>query len=264
MEIVIALTLIALVTAIAYAQLEGSTRAKPGAANPYLNLRSMRELMWLFQTHRGKSIAWLSGEKEADKELRVISQRIQLESDKLGRQVQGAGNQNWLATKKLWNKVSCNWRQLAIEDNFRLHNALVKQLMFAIEDEITLLQIQDLLFVGAKADAPCSSLLEIIEFLGQTRAIGTNVTSSGKCQSIAKIRLCYLSQQLQTSIERLRAQDPEFHQRQKLVEPVVKCVKEHLLPANDLMSSKDWFALCTKSINGLYAQFDEKLHLTKP
>lgn len=263
MLIVSLVTLGMLLSAITFVQLRSVAGNNRSSKDSLQRLATLRELMWLFQTHRGKSIAWLSGDKNVVVELRNLQSRIQLDIKKLNSSAKHSSkNSNWQATQLLWTKVASQWRDGPVEMSFKLHNALIKQHMFAMEDEITCLESRQVLIREGGYSQFSSSLLNMIEFMGQTRAIGTSVTSSGKCQSIAKIRLCYLSQKLQSSVQQVKGQDADFKQREKLIAPVVSCVKENLLPAHNLMSTKDWFALCTESIDALYAYFDQTLCLT--
>lgn len=131
--------------------------------------------------------------------------------------------------------------------------------MYCLEDELTsalILNDKDTVYSHAYSGG---KLLNVIEYLGQTRAIGTNVTSSGKCESVTKIRLSYLSQKLNESVCNLENQDIKFKHHSGLIPPILQCVQERLLPAQNLMSTQEWFSLCTGSIDTLYQHFDETI-----
>ncbi|MCC2604520.1 nitrate- and nitrite sensing domain-containing protein [Planctobacterium marinum] len=220
-------------------------------------LKTLRQLMWLFQTHRGKSIAWLSGDTQVFAELTEIAHRIQKAINDYRSTEQSSSY--WLSTVKLWQQISEQWRNNTVEVNFKQHNALIRQLMYTIEDELSLALLTQRNENSNAASQSGGNLLYVIEFLGQTRAIGTNVTSSGRCESITKIRLCYLSQKLSESVSLLERLDTGFKHQARLIPPILQCVQEHLLPAQNLMSTQEWFSLCTESIDALYRYFDQTI-----
>ena len=220
-------------------------------------LKTLRQLMWLFQTHRGKSIAYLSGDTKVLKEIEVIARQIENAIKDYGDAEQSSPY--WSSTLTLWQRIVKQWHKSTIEENFKQHNALIKQLMYCLEDELTSALIMNNKAAIYSHAYSGGKLLNVIEYLGQTRAIGTNVTSSGKCESVTKIRLSYLSQKLNESVCNLESQDIKFKHHSGLIPPILQCVQERLLPAQNLMSTQEWFSLCTGSIDTLYQHFDETI-----
>ncbi|BDX06216.1 nitrate- and nitrite sensing domain-containing protein [Planctobacterium marinum] len=224
-----------------------------------IHLRAWRHLMWLFQQHRGKSTAFLNGDETTQKDLLGLEAKITEGINSLKHAP--SKNRNWQATIQLWQELSKHWQQKSVEDNFKLHNTLIKQLIFAIEDEISWMASFRSASKSSDFEQTTISLLNTIEFVGQTRAIGTSVTASRKCESITKIRLCYLSQKLQQTAESLQEKDVQSRQKKALITAIIQQVQERLLPAQNLMTTKAWFDLCTDSIDGLYTHFDKSIDL---
>jgi len=159
-----------------------------------LNVKTLKQLIYCIQQHRGMTAAFLSGKKEMLPKMKIIRQRIQ-ENIRESELTFAQDNERWHSFLDHWQRLS---RGSASEaDSFDQHTLLIKNILYLLEDEAE----KGLLFSQFLPKFPQAGYVwrEVIgatEMIGQARAIGVSVATQKTCSSIDNIRLSFLQQQI--------------------------------------------------------------------
>jgi len=166
------------------------------------NITHIKQLMSLVQIHRGLNSAFLNGDQSKASVISSTTNKIKSEIKYLELQDSIYQNHRWKTFNEEWVflKEANNTRNADI--SFTLHTHLIVSLLYLLEDEAE----------GSYLNAMClpqfptigfvwRELISTTEAIGQSRAIGMGVATSKKCSSVHKIRLSFLQQNMQKTME---------------------------------------------------------------
>ena len=225
------------------------------------SLKLLRVLLAGIQKHRGQTMAYIKGEKDALPIIEGLQRRVNLDIQA----VEQAGawfksNEQWLSLTQHWYRLEENYSQLTVEDNLEQHGKLIKNILYLIEEmaeEHFLLRVEQFKRYGC--DSLWKDLLTTAEYMGQARALGVGIVASGECSSVERIRIHYLHDKIKASIARLADKMPTVWQANPTVTRLIQCLAEDLTNNPKALSSTEYFELATKAIDSLYEQFDKAL-----
>ncbi|MES3006906.1 MAG: nitrate- and nitrite sensing domain-containing protein [Pseudomonadota bacterium] len=221
-------------------------------------LHSLRIMLAKVQQHRGLSGAFLNGRKE----LLLQLQSLQYDIERELREIPAADR--WMEENQRWQGIASHWQRLvqhfqsnSAANNLIQHNLLIKNVLCMIDD---MAQAHDLLALRSRDGKPLyvawRDLLLASECVGQARALGTSILSSGSCDTVAKIRLRYLIQKIEASTAKVWAQIPASQENVDKLEILLKCIETELIGARSRISVPEYFAIATAAIDSLFEQYD--------
>ncbi|KZY30613.1 hypothetical protein A3752_02715 [Oleiphilus sp. HI0081] len=172
--------------------------------NCLAQLNSLKSLLIQIQKHRGLTTGYLHGEKTLQADIKTVRADV----NKLWASL--VSNHPSLTKDKLFEGISSHWqrletRALTIEANNNIdqHNRLITNLLYLIENQTEKNSLLVALSREAGLDVIWKELLDTIESIGQTRAIGMGIVSEGKSSALDRIKLKYLNDRVSTQFESL-------------------------------------------------------------
>jgi len=237
-----------------------------------VNIAHIKLLISIVQTHRGLSSAWLNGDLSKQAMLLKLEQQAHQEIEQLNNKNSVDKNGRWGSFTDHWGRLNKHDDTRDAENNFKQHTQMIASLLYLLEDEaershlntMSLPNLPNIGFVWRE-------LVATAEIIGQSRAIGTGVATSKKCTSVNKIRLSFLQQNMQktindtlpklTSLEGFTSKHSELLKAAKSkMEFLSKTIECELITANEISINQDeYFALATNSIKALDEIFNHQV-----
>lgn len=236
------------------------------------NIAHIKMLISLVQSHRGLSSAWLNGDKSKVGPLHDLEQKISVEVDYLESQSVIQETSRWFGFTDHWGRLNQQDKNNEPEYSFKQHTILVANLLYLLEDEaershLNAICLPDLPSIGFV----WRELVVTTETIGQSRAIGTGVATTKTCSSVHKIRLSFLQQNIQktmnetlsklSSLERFAKTHSELlNVAKSKMEFFSKTIEHELIGSNAITINQDeYFALASDSIKALDNIFDHQM-----
>lgn len=161
-----------------------------------LNVKEIKVLIYYAQQHRGMVSAYLNGDKAAFDKITVLRKKIARTLRKIELQVSNE-NERLQSFVEHWQRLGNREITLSTESSFSQHTALIKNLLYLVEDEAERgLLFSQFLPQYPKVGYVWREVLCSTEIIGQIRAIGVGVATRKICSSTDKIRLSFLKQQI--------------------------------------------------------------------
>ena len=166
---------------------------------------ALKNLLVQIQKHRGLTTAYLDGGEEefipAIRDKRSLADKIwvSLVSDNPSL----IEDSLYLGIKDHWERLKKRWPNRSVDNNIEQHNRLILNLMRLIEsqEEDNILFVELLREQGL--DLSWKTLLETIEMLGQIRAIGTGIVSSGKSKVLERNKMMFLVERVDGQLNKI-------------------------------------------------------------
>jgi len=229
-------------------------------------------LISLIQSHRGLSSALLNGDNSKQAPLQALEQQVEIEVLSLKDQIAIQETSRWSGFIDHWSRLNKQDSQRDSENSFKQHTQLISNLLYLLEDEAErshlnatcLAKLQAIGFVWRE-------LVVTTEIIGQSRAIGTGVATSKTCSSVHKIRLSFLQQHIQITMNETLAKLSSleaFSEKHSELLSIAKSkmeffsntIENELIKAKPITINQDeYFALATDSIKALDDIFDHQI-----
>lgn len=240
------------------------------------NISHLKLLISLIQNHRGLSSAWLNGDESKQQQLRSVEQQADSEIQHLQYQDPIRKSNRWSAFIDHWGRLDKHDDSRDSDNNFKQHTQLVETLLYLLEDEaershlnaISLPKLPTIGFVWRE-------LIATTEAIGQSRAIGMGVATSKICSSVHKIRLSFLQQNMQktindtlpqlSSLEGFTQKHTELLKTAKTkVDFFSFTIKGELIDSADITINQDeYFTLASDTIKALDNIFEHQMQQIK-
>jgi hypothetical protein len=207
----------------------------------------------------------LTFEQQADSDIKYLQQ--DMAADENGR---------WDSFVDHWARINQPGNTNDADNNFKQHTQMIANLLYLLEDEaehkhLNAMSLQALAHIGFV----WRELVQTTEMIGQSRAIGTGIATRKICSSVDKIRLSFLQQNMQKTINetlpKLGSLDSESEQHKALLttafatmQCIMETIKSDLIQADKITITQDqYFALATNSIKSLDEIFKHQLAQVK-
>lgn len=240
------------------------------------NIAYLKSLIGAVQTHRGLSSAWLNGDQSKQAMLLTFEQQADSDIKYLQQDMAADENGRWDSFVDHWARINQPGNTNDADNNFKQHTQMIANLLYLLEDEaehkhLNAMSLQALAHIGFV----WRELVQTTEMIGQSRAIGTGITTRKICSSVDKIRLSFLQQNMQKTINetlpKLGSLDSESEQHKALLttafatmQCLMETIKSDLIQADKITITQDqYFALATNSIKSLDEIFKHQLAQVK-
>lgn len=227
-------------------------------------LSKMHSLIGQVQKHRGMTASYLQGNKSAELTLQEVRRNIaQVKSDLTGHTVI-LNMERWIGFSDHWTRLERNSMSLSLASSFEQHTALIENLLYMLED----LADQTGL---SKSDAQEYRQLEIlwrelpqvVEYIGQARAVGMAVSTKGESNQIDKVKLGYLHEKISnfsalvfdrlgSNASRSIGRDSSLSGAKAICVKLVDTIKAEFIQSNKVSLSSDaYFSLASQTMDAM-------------
>ncbi len=167
-------------------------------------LTHLKKLLILIQQHRGLSTGYLNGQHNLNNTITQTSNNI----DKLWREVNRqfpkiVHDQLFEGISSHWARLKTRWQEQSISNNIQQHNRLITNLLYLIENQAESNPSLTRFARSSGMDIIWKELLETIEAIGQTRAIGMGIIGEGKSTAVERIQIQFLLEKANTRLSHL-------------------------------------------------------------
>ncbi len=221
-------------------------------------LSCLRSLLSHIQKHRGMTSGYLNGGTHLVGDIERLQRNVSRDfSSVVSIDDEIDQNSRWCGITQHWARLAGNYTGHSPEHNLSQHNMLIKNVLYLIDD---LAQECDLLLLKNPTDKPLHlywrELLSAAEYIGQARAIGVGVSTAAHCDSVSRIRLNYLCQQIEGNTEKLWKEIGRDPAQVAQVKELLGCIQKQLVVDTPSIEPGDFFKLATDAIDSLLDQFD--------
>ena len=212
-------------------------------------VRQLRQLITLFQRHRGLTTALLRAPDEAlQRQLGQVQSQLEPLLLQLHKRPLVTTLERWQAARDHWLRLSGRYHELSVAINLAQHNQLIQSLLYLLED-VALSAGLPRLSQGSTLDLGLlwRDLLPAAELIGQARALGSGVAAAGSCGSGERIRLRFLADKLRRIREQPFLNQPASAQHasganaRQLLAELETLIQQQLLSAEPQISAEEYF-----------------------
>lgn len=225
-------------------------------------VRQLRQLITLFQRHRGLTTALLRAPDEAlQRQLNQVLAQLGPLLQQLHQRPLVNALERWQAAREHWLRLSGRHHDLSVSINLAQHNQLIQSLLYLLED-VALSAGLPRLSQGSTLDLGLlwRDLLPAAELIGQARALGSGVAAAGSCGSGERIRLRFLADKLRRIREQPFLSQPASGNdaRQLLIE-LETLIQQHLLSEVPQVSAEEYFQRASLALEKVVVIVDDCL-----
>ncbi|TXC89329.1 methyl-accepting chemotaxis protein [Metabacillus litoralis] len=240
-------------------------------------LSELYPLIQLTQKHRGLTVNVISGDKSAESDLQEVRKQLNLQLDKVQKQLKKKENVALLHVNEGYKDVISEWKtteentiSMSVKDSVTQHNHLIAMMfsmLLDIADETNLTLDSDLVNNHIN-NLLVNTLPQITEFMGKSRAVGVGVATKQTMTEDERIELIYLMKMMdEYIITAERTYDTAFELQPTLKDEVgpyvsksiseakniVEIINQDLLGVTNItIKPKDYFEKTTNTINSIY------------
>lgn len=220
-------------------------------------LNSIRQLLTLMQQHRGLSNGLLHGDTNLKNRLDELSKMINSTQQNIITNYPNLlGNERWQAMLDHWQRLSLHCTKHQIRNNLEQHNKLVLNLLYLINDIAYDNKLHQLNNSNSESiQFLWQELLFTAESIAQIRALGTGIAAAKICTRAERIRLNYLCQSLEQSINIQKNQDYRLK-----ISDLLKVIDTKIIISRPIIKADDFFNIATESIDMILISFDQQLN----
>ena len=167
-------------------------------------LLHLKVLLIYLQRHRGLSTGYLQGDRHLESSVREISLNIVDQWKSIENSFpEVASEQLYEGISNHWQRLDKRWKAQTISNNIEQHNRLIINLLYLIENHAESNALLTRFARKSGLHVIWKELLETIEAIGQTRAIGMGVVGAGESSTIERIQLKFLNEKVAARLERI-------------------------------------------------------------
>jgi len=222
-----------------------------------LKLNSIRKLLTRVQQHRGLSNGVLHGEADLKPRLKGVTDSIAtIQQDISDNYPDLLDNERWQAMLDHWQRLAVDCINLHVRNNLEQHNKLVLNLLYLINDIAFENKLHQLSNSNSESiQFLWQELLFTAESIAQIRALGTGIAAAKICTRAERIRLNYLCQSLEQSINIQQNQDYLLK-----ISHLLKVIDNEIIISKPTIKASLFFNIATESIDMILASFDQQLN----
>ncbi|WP_392340603.1 hypothetical protein [Moritella marina] len=222
-----------------------------------VKLNTIRKLLTRVQQHRGLSNGVLHGEEDLKPRLKKLADSIDAIQQDIGDNYPGLlAHDRWQAMLDHWQRLAVDCTNLHVRNNLEQHNKLVLNLLYLIDDIAFATKLHKLNNTHSESiQFLWQELLFTAESIAQIRALGTGIAAAKICTRAERIRLSYLCQSLEQSINIQQNQD--YHLK---ISHLLKVIDNEIIITRPTIKAGHFFNIATESIDMILASFDEQLN----
>lgn len=219
-----------------------------------------RTLLGCMQQHRGLTTGFINGEEGLKSDIDNLQRHIQRLTTGSSMEAEAlSDDEGWLGMIDHWARVSKLHQASDSATNFEQHNQLIKNMLYLIDD---IAQRHHLMHLSSPTASDLvlfwRDVLSTTEMIGQARAIGMGVTARHQCDSVERIRLNYLSDQIELTTKALCAQVKGTDDLRPTVAALLNCIRSDITNDRPSATPSQYFSRATTPINALFKLFDEQ------
>lgn len=229
----------------------------------------IKRIIGLSQKHRGLTATYLQGNKAVAGELHEIRRHIESLINDANQLTQTTDEERWEAYLDHWRRLEATSMQLTPPESFRQHTSLIETLLYLLQDVAEHIEFAETDPSINDAHFLWREFPQLVEYIGQARAIGVATATKGVSTQIDKVKLGYLCEKINLMSEivfgKLNqvasvSESSQLHQAKQACLQMVCLINEQLIgPDKVSITNQDYFAKASHTMEQCNTLLDNEL-----
>ena len=229
----------------------------------------IKRIIGLSQKHRGLTATYLQGNQTVAAELHEIRRNIELlisDANQIGLTTIEA---RWEAYLDHWRRLESTNMQLTPPESFKQHTSLIETLLYLLQDVAEHIEFAENVQSVNEAHYLWREFPQLVEYIGQARAIGVATATKGESTQIDKVKLGYLCEKINlrsdTVFNKLNqvakvSENGQLNQARQACLQLVSLINEQLIqPGKVSIANQDYFAKASHTMDQCNTLLDNEL-----
>ena len=229
----------------------------------------IKRIIGLSQKHRGLTATYLQGNQAVAGELHEIRRNIELlisDANQIGLTTSEA---RWEAYLDHWRRLESTSMQLTPPESFKQHTSLIETLLYLLQDVAEHIEFAETDQSVNEAHFLWREFPQLVEYIGQARAVGVATATKGESTQIDKVKLGYLCEKINlmsdTVFNKLNqmtkvSESDQLNQAKQACIQLVSLINEQLiLPVKVSIANQEYFAIASHTMEQCNTLLDNEL-----
>ncbi|MBR9794221.1 MAG: hypothetical protein GYB58_21005 [Gammaproteobacteria bacterium] len=229
----------------------------------------IKRIIGLSQKHRGLTASYLQGNKTVAGDLHEIRRNIELlisDANQIGLTTSEA---RWEAYLDHWRRLESTSMQLTPPESFKQHTSLIETLLYLLQDVAEHIEFAETDQSVNESHFLWREFPQLVEYIGQARAVGVATATKGESSQIDKVKLGYLCEKINlmsdTVFNKLSqvakvSESGQLNQARQACLQLVCLINEQLIqPGKVSIANQDYFAKASHTMDQCNTLLDNEL-----
>jgi len=229
----------------------------------------IKRVIGLSQKHRGLTATYLQGNKAVAGELYEIRQDIEALINNANQYALTTSEARWEAYLDHWQRLESTSMQLTPPESFKQHTSLIETLLYLLQDVAEHIEFAETDESVNEAHFLWREFPQLVEYIGQARAVGVATATKGESTQIDKVKLGYLCEKINlmsdTVFNKLNqmtkvSESDQLNQAKQACIQLVSLINEQLiLPVKVSIANQEYFAIASHTMEQCNTLLDNEL-----
>ena len=229
----------------------------------------IKRIIGLSQKHRGLTATYLQGNNSVAGELYEIRQNIETLINDANQFALTTSEARWVAYLDHWRRLESTSMQLTPPESFKQHTSLIETLLYLLQDVAEHIEFAETDQSLNEAHFLWREFPQLVEYIGQARAVGVATATKGESSQIDKVKLGYLCEKINlmsdTVFNKLNqmakvSESGQLNQARQACIQLVSLINEQLIqPGKVSIANQDYFAKASHTMDQCNTLLDNEL-----
>ena len=229
----------------------------------------IKRIIGLSQKHRGLTATYLQGNNSVAGELYEIRQNIEALINDANQFALTTSEARWEAYLDHWRRLESTSMQLTPPESFKQHTSLIETLLYLLQDVAEHIEFAETDQSVNEAHFLWREFPQLVEYIGQARAVGVATATKGESTQIDKVKLGYLCEKInlmsETVFNKLNqvarvSESGQLNQFRQVCLQLVSLINEQLIqPGKVSIANQDYFAKASHTMDQCNTLLDNEL-----
>jgi len=229
----------------------------------------IKRIIGLSQKHRGLTATYLQGNNSVAGELYEIRQNIETLINDANQFALTTSEARWVAYLDHWRRLESTSMQLTPPESFKQHTSLIETLLYLLQDVAEHIEFAETDQSLNEAHFLWREFPQLVEYIGQARAVGVATATKGESSQIDKVKLGYLCEKINlmsdTVFNKLNqmtkvSESDQLNQAKQACIQLVSLINEQLiLPVKVSIANQEYFAIASHTMEQCNTLLDNEL-----
>lgn len=229
----------------------------------------IKRIIGLSQKHRGLTATYLQGNNSVAGELYEIRQNIETLINDANQFALTTSEARWEAYLDHWRRLESTSMQLTPPESFKQHTSLIETLLYLLQDVAEHIEFAETDQSLNEAHFLWREFPQLVEYIGQARAVGVATATKGESSQIDKVKLGYLCEKINlmsdTVFNKLNqmtkvSESDQLNQAKQACIQLVSLINEQLiLPVKVSIANQEYFAIASHTMEQCNTLLDNEL-----
>lgn len=229
----------------------------------------LKRIIGLTQKHRGLTATYLQGNKGVAGEIQGLRNNIEkliFEAEQLE---QCRTESRWEAYLDHWRRLEKVSMTLTPPESFKQHTSLIETLLYLLQDVAEHIEFADADQQLNNAHFLWREFPQLVEYIGQARAVGVATATKGESTQIDKVKLGYLCEKISTMSDTVfnklgnvarASESGQLNQAKQACIQLVALINEQLIKPNKVsIANQEYFTTASNTMEQCNTLLDNEL-----